>query len=168
VYRFVKTWKLALPLHPEFGTVPMLFYVPPLSPVMAAAAEGGIENLTDALFHDIDAARVPVRFLASLLAAGHEAPVRYALRKQIAVRWHRRALTVGDVDSATADWMLRESDCTPQEAEAIYQMTTLASANERFVVPPGSREEAIAATEDPLEAKQAGGFGFLSGPREGK
>ena len=35
VYRFVKEWKLALPLHPEFRTLPMLFYVPPLLPVMA-------------------------------------------------------------------------------------------------------------------------------------
>ena len=36
VYRFVKEWKLALPLHPEYRTLPMLFYVPPLLPAMAA------------------------------------------------------------------------------------------------------------------------------------
>jgi nitrate reductase beta subunit len=34
-YNFVKKWKLALPLHAEFRTLPMLFYVPPLLPVMA-------------------------------------------------------------------------------------------------------------------------------------
>ena len=33
VYQFVNKWKLALPLHPEFRTLPMLFYVPPLGPV---------------------------------------------------------------------------------------------------------------------------------------
>ena len=29
VYKYVKQWKIALPLHPEFRTLPMLFYVPP-------------------------------------------------------------------------------------------------------------------------------------------
>ena len=32
VYKFLKVWKLALPLHPEFGTHPNTYYVPPLSP----------------------------------------------------------------------------------------------------------------------------------------
>ncbi|MCP4975123.1 MAG: nitrate reductase subunit beta, partial [Maribacter sp.] len=31
-YKFVKEWGMALPLHPEFRTMPMLFYVPPLLP----------------------------------------------------------------------------------------------------------------------------------------
>ncbi len=35
-YKFVKEWGMALPLHPEFRTLPMLFYVPPLLPVMAS------------------------------------------------------------------------------------------------------------------------------------
>jgi ethylbenzene hydroxylase subunit beta/complex iron-sulfur molybdoenzyme family reductase subunit beta len=32
VHKLVKTWKVAIPLHPEFGTEPNLFYVPPLAP----------------------------------------------------------------------------------------------------------------------------------------
>src|SRR5690606_30678117 len=32
VFKFVREWKLALPIHPEFRTLPMLFYVPPLLP----------------------------------------------------------------------------------------------------------------------------------------
>jgi len=32
VYRLIKEWRLALPLHPEFRTLPMVWYVPPLSP----------------------------------------------------------------------------------------------------------------------------------------
>ena len=35
VYRFAKEWKLGLPLHVEYRTFPMLFYVPPLLPVMS-------------------------------------------------------------------------------------------------------------------------------------
>jgi DMSO reductase family type II enzyme iron-sulfur subunit len=33
VSRLVRKWKVALPLHPEFGTEPNVYYVPPLSPV---------------------------------------------------------------------------------------------------------------------------------------
>ncbi len=32
VYQLVKRWKVALPLHPEFGTEPNVYYIPPLSP----------------------------------------------------------------------------------------------------------------------------------------
>ena len=32
VHKLVEKWKVALPLHPEFGTHPNVYYVPPLSP----------------------------------------------------------------------------------------------------------------------------------------
>lgn len=32
VYQLAKKWKVALPLHPEFGTEPNVFYVPPIGP----------------------------------------------------------------------------------------------------------------------------------------
>ncbi len=32
VYKLVKKWKVALPLRPDFGTQPNVYYVPPLSP----------------------------------------------------------------------------------------------------------------------------------------
>jgi nitrate reductase beta subunit len=169
VYRFVKEWKIALPPHLEFRTLPMLFYVPPMSPVMASR-EGELDligHLTDDLFHDIDKARVPMKFLANLFGSGHEGKVRYALRKQKAVRVYRRALTVGDVDMATAERMLREADCSPEEAEAIYRLTSLCTFDDRFVIPPMHREEAIEMMEDPMEHKQSVGFGFTSGPRRG-
>ncbi|HPW56422.1 MAG: nitrate reductase subunit beta [Thermoanaerobaculaceae bacterium] len=167
VYAFVKDWKIALPPHIEFRTMPTLYYVPPMSPVMAQSDGSVLEHVSDDLFHDIDAARVPMAFLARLFGAGHEGKVRYALRKQKAVRWWRRALTVGDVERAVAERMLREADCSPEEAEAIYRLTSLAALEERFVIPPMHREEAIAMTEDPLEHKQGTGFGFIGPPRRG-
>lgn len=42
VYKLAMDWKLALPLHPEYRTLPMVWYVPPLSPIQNAAAEGHI------------------------------------------------------------------------------------------------------------------------------
>jgi len=167
VYQFVKAWKIALPPHIEFRTLPMLFYVPPMSPVMASKTEDTIRHTSEDLFHDIDQARVPMKFLANLFGAGHEAKVRYALRKQKAVRWYRRALTVGDVTMEIAERMLREADCSPEEAEAIYRLTSLCTFEDRFVIPPMHREEALQALEDPLEHKQGAGFGFISAPRRG-
>ncbi len=165
VYQFVKVWKIALPPHIEFRTLPMLFYVPPMSPVMGTQQGDVVEHVSDNLFHDIDESRVPLKFMANLFGAGHEGKVRYALRKQKAVRWYRRALTVGDVDRPTAERMLREADCSPAEAEAIYRLTSLCTFEDRFVIPPAHREEAIQMLEDPLEHKQSVGFGFLSGPK---
>ncbi|MGZ7041220.1 MAG: nitrate reductase subunit beta, partial [Thermoanaerobaculia bacterium] len=40
VWKFVREWGLALPLHPEYRTLPMLFYVPPLLPVMGHVIDG--------------------------------------------------------------------------------------------------------------------------------
>ena len=41
VYLLAKTWRLALPLHPEFRTLPMVWYIPPLSPVETLRREKG-------------------------------------------------------------------------------------------------------------------------------
>lgn len=168
VYQFVKVWRMAVPPHPEYRTLPMLFYVPPMAPVTAARqTTGALESVSDGLFHDIDSARMPMQFLANLFGAGHEEHVAYALRKQKAVRWHRRSITVGDVDRETADAMLREADCAAEEAEAIYRLTSLCTFEERFVIPPMYRESAIEALQDPLEAKEHAGFGFLKQPTRG-
>lgn len=32
-YKLMKEWKIAFPLHPEYRTLPMVWYVPPLSPL---------------------------------------------------------------------------------------------------------------------------------------
>jgi nitrate reductase beta subunit len=167
VYQFVKVWRIALPPHIEYRTMPMLFYVPPMAPVMSSRDENVTNGVSDDLFHDIEQSRVPMQFLANLFGAGHESKVRYALRKQKAVRWYRRALTVGDVEMGLAERMLREADSSPEEAEAIYRLTSLCTFEDRFVIPPMHREEAIQMMEDPLAHKQSVGFGFMTGPRRG-
>jgi nitrate reductase beta subunit len=91
----------------------------------------------------------------------------YALKKQKAVRWYRRAVTVGDVTMELAEQMLKAADCTVEEAEAIYKLTSLCTFEERFVIPPMQREQAIASLTNPQDKKASAGFGFLTAPERG-
>ena len=167
VYKFVKDWKIALPPHAEYRTLPMLFYVPPLLPVMSQRNGDTIESVSDEMFHAFDEARAPIEYLGNLLGGGNTGKVSYALRKQMAVRLWRRAKTVGDVTEEDAIKALHEADCTPEEAEGIYRLSTVATFEDRFEIPPMHREKAIEMMEDPLDHKRETGFGFLSGPRRG-
>ena len=74
----------------------------------------------------------------------------------------------GDVAMETAEKMLREADCSPEQAEAIYQLTSLCTFEDRFVIPPAHREEALEMMKEPHEHRQEAGFGFLAGPRRGQ
>jgi nitrate reductase beta subunit len=170
VYKFVKQWKLALPLHPEFRTLPMLFYVPPLLPVLATMKDGryeieGADNSGLApLLSSLERARLPLRYMASLFAAGNEEVVAQVYRKLIAVRVTMRAQRVKDVSAAEVEQALAVGQTTRDEAEAIFRLTSLPTFEERFVIPPLAREEAIEQALDPFTHKQQAGFGFRQAP----
>ncbi|HLV01896.1 MAG TPA: nitrate reductase subunit beta, partial [Acidobacteriota bacterium] len=167
VYKFVKEWKLALPPHIEYRTLPMLFYVPPLLPVMSSFDGKTLKSLSEGIFPDFDRARAPIAYMANLFAAGNSGKVRYVLKKQMAVRTYRRAVTVGDVSMEKAEQMLIEAGSTIEEAEAIYKLTSLARLEDRFVIPPAHREEAVEMMADPLDHKRETGFGFRKPPERG-
>ena len=167
VWKFVREWKIALPPHIEYRTFPMLFYVPPLLPVMSSAGAGGIKSDLDALFADSEKARAPMAYLGRLFAAGNDGKLRYALKKQMAVRVARRHLTVGDITKEEAERALAQADCTWEQADAIYRLTALATFEDRFVIPPSQREMAIEMLEDPHEHRSTAGFGFRAAPARG-
>jgi len=145
----------------------MLFYVPPMLPVMSSRQGDTVVTDSDEFFHDIEKARVPLEYMASLMGGGNAGKVSYALKKQMAVRQYRRLVTVGDVDGEVVKRILRAADCSEEEADAIYRLTSLCNASDRFVIPPAHREEAIEMMKDPQEHKQSTGFGFLAGPKRG-
>ncbi len=89
VYKMAMDWKLALPLHPEYRTLPMVWYVPPLSPIQSAAAAGELGS--DGVIPDVESLRIPVQYLANLLTAGDTAPVLLALKRMLAMRAYKRA-----------------------------------------------------------------------------
>jgi nitrate reductase beta subunit len=170
VYKFVKKWKLGLPLHPEFRTLPMLFYVPPMLPVIAAMKNGNYEIAgansegLAAMLSSLEGARVPLRYMASLFGAGNEEVVAAVYRRLIAVRVFKRAQKVGDVSEAEATEALAQAGLSAEEAEAIFRLTSLPTFEERFVIPPLAREQAIEQTRDPYTHKPHAGFGSRKEP----
>ena len=96
VYALIKDYRVALPLHPEFRTVPMVWYVPPLSPVVDAVSRDGHdgEDLGN-LFGALDALRIPMEYLAGLFTAGDTAVVEGVLRRLAAMRSYMRDINLG-------------------------------------------------------------------------
>ena len=185
-YKFVKKWGMALPLHAEFRTLPMLFYVPPLLPVMASLGKQNkaqfaemheiakqwtddwlYDTSTEELFGTIDQSRFPMKYMANLFSVGDEAKVALRIKRLMAVRLWRRHKTVGDVSADKAKDALKSTGLSPRKAEDLYYLTSLAKFDDRFVIPAAHREQAIEMLEFTGDAKGEAGFGFRSGPRRG-
>ena len=159
IYKYVMKWKLALPLHIEYRTMPMLFYVPPLLPVMGKMDNGHYTNFVDGFFTGMENARLPIKYLSKLFSAGNTEIIEYAMKKLMAVRYYRRSLDMGDLDVIQISKMMREGNVTPEEAEEIYRLTALPTVDERFVIPPIQREEAISQTCNPEVCRGCTGLG---------
>jgi nitrate reductase beta subunit len=146
-------WKIAFPLHPEYRTLPMVWYVPPLSPIQNAAEAGLIGH--DGEMPDVRNLRIPVRYLANLLTAGKEAPIVTALERMLAMRGYMRAKTVdGVIDEGIAERV----GLTAAIIEDMYKIMAIADYEDRFVIPTAHRE---LAEEDIMGLR--GGCGFTDG-----
>jgi len=166
-YKFIKEWGVALPLHPEFRTIPNLFYVPPLLPAMATVENGTYNSTTDSLWAKIDASRMPIQYLASLFSAGNGEKIKEVFRKLMTVRLHRRDVTVGDLDVKELNQALKDTGMTRDEADAIFRLTSLPLFDQRFVIPAAHREESMEMLESTADVKGNTGFGFKETPARG-
>jgi nitrate reductase / nitrite oxidoreductase, beta subunit len=166
-YKFIKEWGVALPLHPEYRTVPNLFYVPPLLPAMATVENGTYNTTTDSLWGKIDASRMPIQYLASLFSAGNGEKIKEVFRKLMTVRLHRRDVTVGDLDVKELNQALKDTGMTREEADAIFRLTSLPLFDQRFVIPAAHREESMEMLESTADQKGNTGFGFKETPARG-
>jgi nitrate reductase beta subunit len=154
VYKMAMEWKVAFPLHPEYRTLPMVWYVPPLSPIQSAAEAGKIGH--DGAMPDVRSLRIPLRYLANLLTAGKEEPVALALERMLAMRAYMRAKTVdGVIDEAIA----RRVGLTGRAIEDMYLVMAIANYEDRFVIPTAHRE----ADEDAYDLRGSCGFSFGNG-----
>ncbi len=155
VYKMAKDWKIAFPLHPEYRTLPMVWYVPPLSPISAHANSGNIESSTNGL-PDVSSLRIPVRYLANLLTAGNEPPIVSALERMMAMRaWFRGMQLGNEPDPALLSSVGLDADT----AEDMHRYLAIANYEDRYVIPTAHREEA----ENAYQLRGGCGFTFGNG-----
>lgn len=121
VYKMAMDWKLALPLHPEYRTLPMVWYVPPLSPIQSYADAGGLPHNGNIL-PAVETLRIPVQYTANMLSAGDTGPVIRALKRMMAMRHYMRSQTVEGVTDTRA---IEEVGLSIQQVEEMYRYRRL-------------------------------------------
>jgi len=136
VYKLAIKYGVALPLHPEYRTLPMVWYVPPLSPVMNLLDNK--EN-TDphVLFPAIDNLRIPIEYLANLLTAGDTEVIRTVLKRMVAMRQYMRSINLNQIPELE---FLSNVGLTQELVEEMYRLLAIAKYDERFVIPTSHRE----------------------------
>ena len=163
VYKLAIDWKLALPLHPEYRTLPMVWYVPSLSPIQSAVDAGTLKTIGKAgVIPDIRSLRIPMKYLANLLTAGDEEPVARALERLLAMRAYKRAENVEGVEDLQ---VLADAGLSKKQADEMYRYLAIANYEDRFVIPSGKREMNV---PEAYGEKSGCGFTFGNGCSDGQ
>ncbi|KZF09801.1 4Fe-4S dicluster domain-containing protein, partial [Rhodococcus sp. EPR-147] len=169
VYALAKKYKVALPLHPEYRTMPMVWYVPPLSPIVDLLAEQGHDaEGYGTLFGAIEALRIPVEYLAELFTAGDTDVIDTVLKRLAAMRAYMRDITLGREPDADIPASVGMSE---EEMYEMYRLMAIAKYEERYVIPTAHHEQAakldeMACSLDYEEGPgmfESGAFGEASG-----
>jgi nitrate reductase beta subunit len=157
VYDLAIRWGVGLPLHPEYRTLPMVWYVPPLSPVVSTLEDDGYEADPDDVFGAIDHLRIPLAYLANLLSAGDVGVIRDVLHRLAAMRaYMRKRQVLGVVDET----LPAQVELTAPELERMYRLLAIANYEDRYVIPKAHAE----LGERLMEQQGACGLDFAGGP----
>jgi len=145
VWKLINKYEVALPLHPEYRTMPMVWYIPPLSPVVDVIRDTG-HDAEDAnnLFAAIDTLRIPVEYLANLFTAGDTAPVDSALRRLAAMRSYMRERTLGNEPGGA---IAESVGMTEEDLYEMFRLLAIAKYSDRYVIPTAHAEQAHALEE---------------------
>lgn len=153
LYKLLMEFQIALPIHPEFRTLPMIWYIPPLSPFINGLSRSGL-NETE-MFPSVGQLRIPVQYLANLLTGGDSQVVTQTLGKLLAVRQYMRSLNLGQETNTSA---LDKAGLTPKTAQEIYRLLAIAKYDERNVIPNSHKEDFLNIYRE----QGLTGFGFSS------
>jgi nitrate reductase beta subunit len=163
VYALINTYRVALPLHPEFRTVPMVWYIPPLSPVVDAVSRDGHdgEELGN-LFGALEALRIPIEYLAGLFTAGNTEAVAAVLRRLAAMRSYMRDINLGREPQSHIPAAV---GMTEEQVYEMYRLLAIAKYEERYVIPTAYVPTAGSVEEPGCSLEFDGGPGmYESGP----
>jgi ethylbenzene hydroxylase subunit beta/complex iron-sulfur molybdoenzyme family reductase subunit beta len=108
IYKLVDKWKVAIPLHPEYGTDPNVFYVPPIAPPRFGSdgkidksepriPDAYLESLFGPVVHD------SLRILKAEMAKTREGGKSELMDLLIAYKW-KEMFGGFDRDPATIEW----------------------------------------------------------------
>ncbi len=141
-YALIVRHRVALPLHPEYRTLPMVWYIPPLSPIVDATTRVHHSNHNgselDAILNSIDKLRIPLSYLANLFTAGKVEPVANALRRLATVRTVMRSKQLGEESTIDPS----EVGLSYDDLDQLFNLLAIARYKDRFVIPPAHAEEA--------------------------
>jgi nitrate reductase beta subunit len=145
IWDLIMRYQVALPLHPEYRTMPMVWYIPPLSPVVDVLRDTGHDGEDlDNLFGAVDALRIPVEYLAELFTAGDPVPVTASLRRLAAMRSYIRKVNLGEEpDESVAEAV----GMTGEQIGDMYRLLAIAKYEERYVIPEAHAETAAGLEE---------------------
>ena len=138
IYKMIIDWKIALPLHPEYRTLPMVWYIPPLSPIMNMFEGVGTNSTADDIFPAIDQMRIPIEYLANLLTAGDQSHIRTVLKKMAVMRTYMRSVQTNKEPNIEG---LEQLGLSEQDMQDMYRLLAIAKYDDRFVIPASHREE---------------------------
>ncbi|MGB3413792.1 MAG: 4Fe-4S dicluster domain-containing protein, partial [Microbacteriaceae bacterium] len=140
IWKLIHDYEIALPLHPEYRTMPMVWYIPPLSPIVDVVTGSGSDG-EDArtLFAAIDKLRIPVGYLAELFTAGDPGPVDLSLRKLAAMRSYMRGISI---DNKREESIANAVGMSGDQMQEMYRLLAIAKYEERYVIPPAHAEQA--------------------------
>jgi len=155
VYKWPSIGNSHWPLHPEYRTLPMVWYVPPLSPIQNAAAAGTVGM--NGVIPDVDSLRIPLRYLANLLTAGDEN--RSSVRSNACWRCcGLQTLPASRRRAGPASARRRRPERGTGGRDV--PLPAIANYEDRFVVPSAHREDAMS---DAFAERSGCGFSFGSG-----
>ncbi len=140
IYRLIRDYEVALPLHPEYRTLPMVWYIPPLSPVVDVLRDTGHDAEDPSnLFAAIEALRIPVEYLANLFTAGDVPAVEAVLRRLAAMRAYMRDINLGRDPNEAIPASVGMGE---EEMYEMFRLLALAKYDERYVIPQAHAEQA--------------------------
>ncbi len=123
VYKIIKHWKLALPLHPEYRTLPMVWYIPPLSPIVKVSEDR-------VYLPNSDAMRIPLEYLATIFSAGDVEVIKKTLQRLLDMRTVMREKEIGES-------IPQKMEFETLEYEKMYRLLGIAKYSDRIKLPAG-------------------------------
>lgn len=140
----------------------MVWYVPPLSPVVDALRDTGHDaEDADNLFGAVDTLRIPVEYLAELFTAGDPAPVDRVLKRLAAMRAYLRDLNLGREPRPE---IAERVGMTDEQLVEMYRLLAIAKYEDRYVIPASHTEPVEGLEEVGCSLDYEGGPGmYISG-----